>query len=255
MTHGIPLIVDNTLATPYLCQPFDHGADIIVHSRHQVPRAATAIRSAARWCEGGYFDCARLAASSRRMTEPRAGLSRPACSTRPSATSRSPAQARAVGAARPRPGDVAAATPSYTITGIETLHAAHGRATSANAPEGRRVRSSAIRGSAWVSYAGLPRATASTRSPANTCRTGAGAVFTFGVKGGYEAGIAPGRGAASCSRTSPTSATRRSLILHPGLHHASPADDEQRDAAGAGPTTSIRLSIGIEDRRGPDPRS
>ena len=35
---GVPLVVDNTLASPYLCRPFEHGADIVVHSRHQVPR-------------------------------------------------------------------------------------------------------------------------------------------------------------------------------------------------------------------------
>ena len=41
---GVPLIVDNTLATPYLCRPIDHGADLVVHSLTKVPGADTAIR-------------------------------------------------------------------------------------------------------------------------------------------------------------------------------------------------------------------
>ncbi|MFX4222525.1 MAG: PLP-dependent transferase [Thalassobaculum sp.] len=45
----MPLIVDNTMATPYLCRPIEHGADIVVHSTDQVPRPATATPWAARW--------------------------------------------------------------------------------------------------------------------------------------------------------------------------------------------------------------
>jgi O-acetylhomoserine (thiol)-lyase len=96
---------------------------------------------------------------------------------------------------------------------------------------------------AWVSYAGLEgspyRALAAKYMP-----RGAGAVFTFGVKAGYEAGIRLVEGVNLFSHLANVGDTR-SLILHPASTTHRQLTEEQRIAAGAGPDV-IRLSIGLE---------
>jgi O-acetylhomoserine (thiol)-lyase len=96
---------------------------------------------------------------------------------------------------------------------------------------------------AWVSYAGLET------SPYHPLAqkympTGAGAVFTFGVKGGYEAGIKLVESVGLFSHLANIGDTR-SLILHPASTTHRQLTDEQRLSAGAGPDV-IRLSVGLE---------
>ena len=95
----------------------------------------------------------------------------------------------------------------------------------------------------WVSYAGLPS------SPYNKlakkyCPDGAGSVFTFGVKGGYEMGISVIENIKMLSHVANIGDTR-SLIIHPASTTHRQLTDEQKVAAGASPEV-IRLSIGIE---------
>ena len=96
---------------------------------------------------------------------------------------------------------------------------------------------------AWVSYAGLPtspyRALADRYLP-----KGAGSVFTFGLKGGYEAGVKVVESVELWSHLANVGDTR-SLIIHPASTTHRQLTDEQRDAAGAG-NDVIRLSVGIE---------
>jgi len=97
---------------------------------------------------------------------------------------------------------------------------------------------------AWVSYAGLPE------SPFHELAqkylpNGAGAVFTFGVKGGYDAGTKLVESVQLFSHLANIGDTR-SLILHPASTTHRQLTDEQRLAAGAGPDV-IRLSIGLEN--------
>jgi O-acetylhomoserine (thiol)-lyase len=73
---------------------------------------------------------------------------------------------------------------------------------------------------------------------------GAGSVFTFGVKGGYEAGIKVVEACNLFSHLANVGDTR-SLILHPASTTHRQLEEEQRIAAGAGPDV-VRLSIGIE---------
>jgi O-acetylhomoserine (thiol)-lyase len=128
-----------------------------------------------------------------------------------------------------------------TITGIETLHVRMERHC-ANAQIVAEYLANDPR-VAWVSYAGLEsspyRAFARKYMPA-----GAGAVFTFGVKGGYEAGIKLVESVGLFSHLANIGDTR-SLILHPASTTHRQLTDEQRLAAGAGPDV-IRLSIGLE---------
>jgi O-acetylhomoserine (thiol)-lyase len=96
----------------------------------------------------------------------------------------------------------------------------------------------------WVNYAGLED------NPCHAlhkkyCPKGAGAVFTFGLKGGYEAGVKLVNGVKLFSHLANIGDTR-SLIIHPASTTHRQLSDEDRIKAGAGPDV-VRLSVGIED--------
>jgi O-acetylhomoserine (thiol)-lyase len=234
---GLPLIVDNTLATPYLCRPFEWGADIVTHSTtkflagHGNSMGGIVVESGKfDWATGGKFPS---------MTEPEPAyhglrfyenFGDFAFTTK----------ARAV-ALRDYGPAMAPMNAFLTITGIETLHVrmerhcANTNAVAEFLDDDPRV--------AWVSYAGLETspyyALAQKYLP-----TGAGAVFTFGVKGGYEAGIKLVENVRLFSHLANIGDTR-SLILHPASTTHRQLTDEQRLSAGAGPDV-IRLSVGLE---------
>jgi len=234
---GIPFVVDNTLATPFLCRPFDWGADIICHSTtkflggHGNALGGVVIESGKfDWKKSGKF---------------------------PSLTGPEPAyhglnfyetfgdfgfttKARAV-ALRDFGPALSPMNAFLTLTGIETLplrmerHVANAKAVAEFLAGHDKV--------AWVSYAGLPS------SPFHALARkylpkGPGAVFTFGVKGGYEAGIRAVEQVQLFSHLANIGDTR-SLILHPASTTHRQLTDEQRLAAGAGPDV-IRLSVGLE---------
>ena len=234
---GLPLIVDNTLATPYLCRPFEWGADIVTHSTtkflggHGNSMGGIVVELGKfDWAAGGKFPS---------MTEPEPAyhglrfyenFGDFAFTTK----------ARAV-ALRDYGPTMAPMNAFLTITGIETLHVRMERHC-ANAQTVAEFLAADPR-VAWVSYAGLEtspyRALARKYMPG-----GAGAVFTFGVKGGYEAGIKLVESVGLFSHLANIGDTR-SLILHPASTTHRQLTDEQRLAAGAGPDV-IRLSIGLE---------
>ena len=234
---GIPLIVDNTLATPYLCRPFEWGADIVTHSTtkflggHGNSMGGMVVESGKfDWAASGKFPS---------MTEPEPAyhglrffenFGDFAFTTK----------IRAV-ALRDYGPTMAPMNAFLTITGVETLHVRMQRHC-ANAQAVAEFLAAHPR-VAWVSYAGLPdnpyHALASRYMP-----NGAGAVFTFGVKGGYEAGIRLVENVRIFSHLANVGDTR-SLILHPASTTHRQLTDEQRLAAGAGPDV-IRLSIGLE---------
>jgi O-acetylhomoserine (thiol)-lyase len=128
-----------------------------------------------------------------------------------------------------------------TLLGIETLHLRMERhCANALAVAEFLQEHPAV---AWVSYAGLPD------DPYHALQQrympkGAGAVFTFGVKGGYEAGIQMVEHVELLSHLANIGDTR-SLILHPASTTHRQLTEEQQIACGAGPDV-IRLSIGIE---------
>src|SRR6185312_8165503 len=178
---GIPLIVDNTLATPYLCRPFDWGADLIVHSTtkflggHGAALGGMVVESGRfDWSQGDKFPS---------LTEPEPGyhglkfyenFGDFAFTTK----------ARAV-ALRDFGPTQAPMNAFLTLTGIESLHVRMDRHVE-NAGKLAEFLAGHPR-VAWVSYAGLKS------SPYYELATkympkGPGAVFTFGTKGGYEAG-------------------------------------------------------------------
>jgi O-acetylhomoserine (thiol)-lyase len=234
---GIPLIVDNTLATPYLCRPFEWGADLIVHSTtkfldgHGNSLGGVVVESGKfDWSQGGRFPA---------LTEPEPAyhglrfyenFGDFAFTTK----------ARAV-ALRDYGPTMAPMNAFLTITGIETLHVRMERHV-ANAQKVAEFLEQHPR-VAWVSYAGLESSPYKALAQKYMPR-GAGAVFTFGVRGGYEAGIKLVENVGLFSHLANIGDTR-SLILHPASTTHRQLSDEQRLTAGAGPDV-IRLSIGLE---------
>ena len=234
---GIPLIVDNTLATPYLCQPIAWGADIVCHSTtkflggHGNSLGGVVVESGRfDWGKDGKFPS---------LTEPEPayhGLKFYENFGDFAFTTK----ARAV-ALRDFGPALAPMNAFLTITGIETLHVRMAR----HVENAQKVAEflAAHPKVAWVSYAGLKDspyyALAQKYLP-----KGAGAVFTFGVKGGYEAGIKLVESVRLFSHLANVGDTR-SLILHPASTTHRQLSDEQRLAAGAGPDV-VRLSVGLE---------
>ncbi|MGE0420575.1 MAG: O-acetylhomoserine aminocarboxypropyltransferase, partial [Acetobacteraceae bacterium] len=234
---GIPLIVDNTLATPFLCRPIEWGADIVTHSTTKFI-GGHGNSMGGMIVESGKFDWAQN-------------------DKFPSMSQPEPAyhglrfyenfgdfaftmKARAV-ALRDYGPSMAPMNAYLTITGCETLHlrmerhCANAQAVAEHLANHPRV--------AWVSYAGL-KSSKYYDLARKYMPKGAGAVFTFGVKGGYEAGIKLVENVRIFSHLANIGDTR-SLILHPASTTHRQLTEEQRIAAGAGPDV-IRLSVGLE---------
>jgi O-acetylhomoserine (thiol)-lyase len=234
---GIPLIVDNTLASPWLCRPFEWGADLVVHSTTKfLSGHGTSMGGAL--VESGKFDWVKSGKF-------------------PSFTSPEPAyhglnfhetfgdfgftmKARAV-ALRDFGPAMAPMNAFLTLTGIETLPVRMERHVR-NALEVARFLEGHPR-VAWVSYAGLESSRWHDLARKYLPR-GAGSVFTFGVKGGYQAGVKLVESCELFSHLANVGDTR-SLIIHPASTTHRQLTDEQRAAAGAGPDV-VRLSVGLE---------
>ena len=234
---GIPLIVDNTLASPYLCRPFEWGADLIVHSTTKfLSGHGTSMGGAL--IESGKFDWAKEEKF-------------------PSLTKPDPAyhglsfyetfgdfgftmKARTV-ALRDFGPAMSPANAFYTITGIESLPVRMERhVLNAKIIADFLDNHSAV---AWVSYAGL-KSSPYFDLAKKYLPSGPGSVFTFGLCGGYEAGIKLVETVNLFSHLANIGDTR-SLILHPASTTHRQLTDEQRLAAGAGHDV-IRVSIGLE---------
>ncbi len=235
---GVPLIVDNTLATPYLCRPFEHGADIIVHSLTKF-MGGHGNSLGGVIVDGGSFDWSK---SGRYPV-----LSEPCPSyhgIRLHETFGNFAFAIACRVLGLRDlGPCISPFNSFLIlNGIETLglrmdkHCANALTVARFLDAHPNVE--------WVSYAGLAE------SPYHELQQkylprGAGAVFTFGVRGGYEAGVRVVSKVELFSHLANIGDTR-SLIIHPASTTHRQLSNEQREIAGAGDDV-VRLSIGIEN--------
>jgi len=235
---GVPFIVDNTLASPYLCRPFEFGADIVVHSATKfLGGHGNSIGGVI--VDGGSFD---WTASGRypMLSEPRPEYS----GIRMHETFGNFAFAIACRFLGLR--DLGPALSPFNafliITGIETLPLRMQR----HCDNALKV-AEFLQGHpavAWVSYAGLPGDKYYSLAQ-KYCPKGAGAVMTFGLKGGYDAGIKLVSEVQLLSHLANIGDTR-SLIIHPASTTHRQLSDEQKTGAGAGPDV-VRLSIGIED--------
>ena len=234
---GVPLIVDNTFASPYLCRPLDWGADIVVHSATKfICGHGTAIAGVI--VDGGRFpwDNGKFPG----MTEPSRGYHDlrffeyfgdfgwlMKCRAE---------------MLRDYGPTMAPFTAWLLLQGLETLHVRMDRHI-ANALEVAEFleQHPAVE---YVNYPGLP-SNRYHELARKYMPKGAGSIFTFGVKGGREAGKRFIDSVQLFSHLANVGDTK-SLVIHPAsTTHQQLGDDELRNA-GIGPEL-VRVSIGIED--------
>jgi O-acetylhomoserine (thiol)-lyase len=234
---GVPLIVDNTFATPYLCRPFEYGADLVVHSATKfIGGHGTSIggvlveRGTFPWDNGKFPP----------IVDPSPGYHgvrfyetfgdfafcmKARCET-----------LRDMGPC------ISPFNSFLLLQGLETLSLRMERHTR----NAQRVAEFLQEHPAvsWVSYPGLPENPSYALAQRYLPR-GAGAIFTFGVKGGYEAGKAVINNVQLFSHLANVG-DARSLIIHPASTTHQQLSEKDQLAGGVTPDL-IRLSIGLED--------
>jgi O-acetylhomoserine (thiol)-lyase len=235
---GVPLIVDNTSATPYLCRPIEHGATLVVHS---TTKYLTGNGTVTGGCvvDSGTFD---WSASDK---FPSLSAPEPAYHGLRFHETFGPLAYTFHGIAiglRDLGMTMNPQAAHYTLMGIETL----------SLRMDRHVEN-AVKIAKWleadpridfVTYAGLENSPYFDRVK-TVCPKGAGALFTFAVKGGYEACMKLVDALEIFSHVANLGDTR-SLIIHSASTTHRQLTPEQQKAAGAAPNV-VRVSIGIED--------
>jgi O-acetylhomoserine (thiol)-lyase len=233
---GVPLIVDNTLASPYLIRPIEWGADIVLHSAtkflggHGTSMCGVIVDSGKFNWGGGKFPTLSEPCPSyhgMKLWETFGDMAYAiAC--------------RVLGLRDLGPA-LSPMNAFLIINGIETLplrmqrHCDNALTVAKWLQANDKV--------AWVNYAGLED-NPSYGLHRTYCPKGAGSVFTFGLKGGYEAGVKLVNNVQLFSHLANIGDTR-SLIIHPASTTHRQLNDEERVKAGAGGDV-MRLSIGIE---------
>ena len=234
---GIPLVVDATTATPYLCRPIEHGADIVIHSTtkfiggHGSTIGGVVIDSGTFPWDNGKFPS---------MTEPvpsYGGLQWWGNFAEYGfLTKLRSEQLRDIGAT------LSAHSAFLLIQGVETLaqrmreHAANARVVAQWLDEDPRV--------SWVRYAGLPSSPHHERAR-RYVPEGPGAVFAFGVAGGRSAGETFINSVELCSHLA-NIGDARTLVLHPASTTHQQLSEAQLRSGGVDPDL-IRISVGLED--------
>ena len=236
-SHGIPLVVDNTFATPYVCRPIDYGADIVVHSLTKFMGGhGTSIGGII--VDGGKFDWTN--GKFPQLTEP----SRAYHGMKFAEVFGNLAfilRARVEGLRDLGPC-LSPFNAFLFIQGIETLSLRMDRHLANTLAVAQYLEKHPL--VTWVKYPSLPSspyfATAKKYTP-----KGAGAVFSFGIKGGFEAGKRLINSMKLFSHLANVGDVR-SLVIHPSsTTHQQLTQDEQA-AAGVTPEM-VRVSVGIED--------
>ena len=234
---GVPLVVDNTLATPFLSQPLEWGADLVVHSTTKY------LSGQGNALGGVVIDSGKF---------PWLGNQKYPSLSAPSAEYNGLIFAETF-------GDLAYTMFSHavslrdlgctqspmnawiTLNGVETLplrmerHCSNGLAVAEFLEKHQNVE--------WVSHAGL-ESSPYYKLGKKYFPNGTGSLFAFGVKGGYESGLKLLESVELFSHVANLGDTR-SLILHPASTTHRQLTEEQRIAASAGPEV-VRLSVGIE---------
>ena len=235
---GIPLIVDNTLATPALCRPIEHGADIVTHSLTKF-MGGHGNSMGGIIVDAGSFNWL--------ASDKYPNLSKPCPSYSDIVIGEIfGGMAFAIACRVLGLRDIGAAISPFNafmiLTGIETLglrmekHSENALKVAQFLQNHPKVD--------WVRYAGLAEDNHYALHQ-TYCPKGAGAVFTFGLKGGYDAGVKVVSGAQLLSHVANIGDTR-SLIIHPASTTHRQLTEEQRQSAGAS-SDVVRLSVGIED--------
>ena len=235
--HGLPLLIDNTFATPYLCRPFEHGADLVLHSAtkwlggHGIAIGGILVDGGFDWQGSQKFPT---------MTEPYAGYDGLVYldSFGPSAFHM---RARTEGL-RDFGACMSPQNAFYILQGVETLplrierHIANTKAVVAFLAGHDAV--------AYVVHPSLP-GHADHRLAKRLLPKGAGSMVSFGVKGGRDAGR---RFIEACTLASHLAnvGDAKTLVIHPASTTHLQVGAEGLAAAGVG-EDMIRLSVGLED--------
>ncbi len=234
---GIPLVVDATTATPYLCRPIEHGADIVIHSTtkfiggHGTTVGGVVIDAGTFPWDNGKFPS---------MTEPVPSYGDLSWwgnfAEYGFLTKLRSEQLRDIGAT------LSAHSAFLLLQGVETLaqrmreHAANARDVAQWLDADPRV--------AWVRYAGLPGHPGHDRA-AHYLPEGPGAVFAFGVSGGRDAGERFINSVELCSHLA-NIGDARTLVLHPASTTHQQLSEDQLRSGGVDPDL-VRISVGLED--------
>jgi len=235
---GLPLIVDNTSATPYLCRPMEHGATLVVHSMTKFLTGNGTVTGGVV-VDSGRFD---WSASDK---FPSLSAPEPAYHGLKFYETFGPLAFTFHGIAvglRDLGMTLNPQGAHYTLMGIETLSLRMAKhVENATKVAGRLESHPHVAG---VTYAGLPSSPYHDRV-ARICRRGAGGLFTVALKGGYEACVKFVDSLEIFSHVANLGDTR-SLVIHSASTTHRQLTEEQQKAAGASPDV-VRISIGIED--------
>ncbi|MBU2091450.1 MAG: O-acetylhomoserine aminocarboxypropyltransferase, partial [Alphaproteobacteria bacterium] len=236
---GIPLMVDSTFATPYLCRPIEHGADIVMHSATKW-LGGHGVAIGGMLVDGGTFDWEK-SGKFPTLTEPYAGYHGLDFAEEygPQAFVM---RARAEGL-RDFGACISPHNAFLLLQGVETLHLRMAR----HVENARMVAQflEAHPAVAWVNYPELD-SHADKALAAKLLPKGAGSIVTFGVKGGREAGRRFIEKLAVFSHLANVG-DAKSLVIHPASTTHQQMDAEALKAGGIGEEL-IRLSVGLEDK-------
>ncbi len=236
-THGIPLMIDNTFASPWLCRPFEWGADIVVHSAtkfiggHGVVIAGVIAESGRFPWDSGKFGV---------MTDPSPAYH----GLRFWENFREYAYLTKARAELLR--DVGAAISPFNsfllLMGLETLPLRMERHVRNARHVARFLRDHPA--VSWVSYPIFSDSPGKDLAEKYT-PAGPGAVFTFGLSRGYQAGVRFIEEVKLASHLANVGDTK-TLVIHPASTTHQQVSPEARAAAGVGDDT-IRISVGLEN--------
>ncbi|MGB9867796.1 MAG: O-acetylhomoserine aminocarboxypropyltransferase/cysteine synthase family protein [Bacillota bacterium] len=237
-SHGIPLVVDSTFATPCLCRPIEHGADIVIHSTtkfiggHGLVIGGIVVDSGRfDWCSGGF----------KQFCQPEPAYHNVVFAERfeaPFAARLRSILLRDLGAC------LSPFNAFLLMVGTETLHLRMERHC-ANAQAVAQFLVSHPKVS-WVNYPGLSSNPYFQLAQKYLAGKG-GAILTFGVKGGKEAGAQLVDKLKLIKHVANVGDVR-TLIIHPASTTHQQLTPEEQEAAGVSPDL-LRLSVGIEDAR------
>jgi O-acetylhomoserine (thiol)-lyase len=235
--HNIPLVIDNTFASPWLCRPIEHGADIVVHSLtkflggHGTSIGGIIVDSGKFPWDKGHFPM---------ITEPSPGYH----GMRFHETFGAIAfiiRARVEGLRDMGPA-ISPFNAFLILQGVETLkprmelHCSNAQKTAEFLEKHSRVK--------WVNYPGLASSPYQTLTKKYLPR-GAGAILTFGIDGGLEAGKKFINSLKMLSHLANVG-DAKSLVIHPASTTHQQLSEADQKAAGITPDL-VRLSVGIED--------
>ena len=233
---GVPLVVDNTFASPYLCRPFEHGADIVVHSLtkylggHGTTMGGIVVESGKFPWDNGRFP---------QMTEPSRGYHGVRFyETFGDFGFTMKARMETMRTLGPTLSPFSA---FLLVQGIETLHLRMPRHCESAMAVAKHL--AAHPSVAWVRYPGLP-GQPDEKLVRRYLPRGAGGILTFGVRGGAKAGERVIEGVEFLSHLANVG-DAKSLIIHPASTTHRQLDEDEQRAAGVTPEM-IRLSVGLE---------